>query len=100
MYLCITYGIVIIEIYSCNKELYTYKVAWFSLLYCLSMQRLENPKTNIVYCGAPTHTYICDTLPLDNPKIYSHLALLYITIGSSIILLIFPKSVYLHLESN
>ena len=27
VYLCITYGIVIIEIYSCNKELYTYKFA-------------------------------------------------------------------------
>ena len=36
VYLCITYGIVIIDIYSCNKELCTYKVARFSLLYCLS----------------------------------------------------------------
>ena len=27
VYLCIIYGIVIIEIYSCNKDLYTYKVA-------------------------------------------------------------------------
>ena len=27
VYLCITYGIVIIEIYSCNKEIYTYIVA-------------------------------------------------------------------------
>ena len=27
VYLCISYGIVIIEIYSCNKEIYTYKVA-------------------------------------------------------------------------
>ena len=26
-----------------------------------------------------TYIYICNTLPLDNPKIYSHLALLYIT---------------------
>ena len=37
VYLCMIHGIVIIEIYSYNKELYTYKVAWFSLLYCLSM---------------------------------------------------------------
>ena len=34
---------------------------------------------SIVYHGAPTHIYMCDTLPLDNPKIYSHLALPYIT---------------------
>ena len=27
VYLCITYGIVIREIYSCHKGLYTYKVA-------------------------------------------------------------------------
>ena len=25
------------------------------LLYCLSVQRLENPKTSIVYCGAPLY---------------------------------------------
>ena len=53
------YGIVIIEIYSCNKELYTYKVAYLSLLYHLSMQRLENPKMSI----------------------YLQLALLYITLS-------------------
>ena len=34
---------------------------------------------SIVYCSAPTHIYICDTLPLDNLKIHFHLALLYIT---------------------
>ena len=28
-----------------------------------------------------TYIYISNTLPLDNPKIYSHLALLYITWG-------------------
>ena len=28
-----------------------------------------------------TYIYMCDTLPLDNLKIYSHLALLYITWG-------------------
>ena len=53
-----TYGVVIIEIYSCNKELYTYKVAQPSSSYCLSVQRLENLKTSVVYRGAPTHIYI------------------------------------------
>ena len=57
VYLYIIYGILIIKIYSCNKELYTYKVAYISLLYYLSMQRLEHPKMSVVYCGAPT--YIC-----------------------------------------
>ena len=55
VYLCLIYGIVIAEIYSHNKELYTYKVAYLSFLYCLSMQRLDNPKTSIVYHGAPLH---------------------------------------------
>ena len=58
VYLYIIYGIVIIKIYSCNKELYPYKVAYISLLYCLIMQRLENPKTSIVYHGAPTYIYM------------------------------------------
>ena len=44
------------------------------------MQRLENPKTSIVYRGAPTHIYICDTLPLDNLKTHLQPALPYITI--------------------
>ena len=57
VYLCITYGIVIIEIYSCNKELYTYKVAWFSLTYHLSVQRLHNQKMSIVYWSTSTHTH-------------------------------------------
>ena len=42
------------------------------------MQRLENPKMSVVYCGAPIYT--CNTLPLDNSKTYSHLALPYITV--------------------
>ena len=44
------------------------------------MQRPENPKTSIVYHGAPTYIYICDTLPQDNLKIHLHLALPYITV--------------------
>ena len=55
VYLCILYGIVIIEMYSYNKELYTYKVTYSFSLYCLSMQRLENPKMSVVYCGAPIY---------------------------------------------
>ena len=47
------------------------------------MQRLENPKTNVMYCSAPTYIYICNTLPLDNLKIHLHLALSYITIYKS-----------------
>ena len=35
---------------------------------------------SIVYCSAPTHIYICDTLPLDNLKIHLHLVLPYITL--------------------
>ena len=53
VYLCIIYGIVMIEIYINNKELYTYKVTYSFSLYCLSVWRLENPKTSIVYHGAP-----------------------------------------------
>ena len=35
---------------------------------------------SIVYRGAPTHIYIYDTLPLDNPKVHLHTALPYITL--------------------
>ena len=37
------------------KWLYTLVVS-LSLLYCLSVQRLGNLKTSIVYCGAPLYT--------------------------------------------
>ena len=36
---------------------------------------------SIVYHGAPTHIYICNTLPLDNLKIHLHTALPTITWG-------------------
>ena len=61
-----TYGIAKIEINSCNKESYTYKVALVSSFIQANTQRLGNPKISVVYCGAPTCIYICDTLPLDN----------------------------------
>ena len=44
-------GIVIIRIYSCNKWLYVL-VTTLSLTYCLSVQRLVNPKMSIVYHSA------------------------------------------------
>ena len=34
-------------------------VAPLSLLYCLSVQRLGNPKMSIVYCGVPSYTSHC-----------------------------------------
>ena len=58
MHLCTIYGIVIIEIYSCNKEVYTYTVALYPSLYCLSVQRLGKLKTSIVYHGAYIYIYI------------------------------------------
>ena len=61
-----TYGIAEIEINSCNKESYTYKVTLVSSFIPANTQRLGNPKMSIVYFSAPTHIYICDTLPLDN----------------------------------
>ena len=51
------YGIVTIEIYNYSKESYTYQVAYLSLLYCLRMQSLGNPKMSIVYCGAPLYMH-------------------------------------------
>ena len=61
-----TYGIAKIEINSCNKESYTYKVALVSSFIPANTQRLRNLKKSSVYCSAPTGIYICDTLPLDN----------------------------------
>ena len=78
MYLCIIYGIVIMEIYSYNKELYTYKVAYSFPIYHLSMCRLENLKMSVVYCGAPI--YMLHLTP-DNSKTHSHSALPYMTWG-------------------
>ena len=55
-----------------------------------------------MYHGAPTPIYIyiyiyiymcvcvCDTLPLENLKIYSHLALPYITLPSKLYWILFP----------
>ena len=45
-------------------------------IFHLSVQRLENLKMSVVYCGAPLQ-YLCDPICLDNPK--NNTALLYIT---------------------
>ena len=85
--LCTIYGIVIIEIYSHNKELYLLNtVALYPSLFWLTPKK-ENPKMRVVYHGAPTYIYIyiyiyiCNTLPLDNLKIHLHIAQPYITWG-------------------
>ena len=43
--------------------------------------KTREPKVSIGYHGAQIYIYICNTLPLDNPKTHSHLALPYITWG-------------------
>ena len=52
-------------------------VTSWSLLYCLSVWRPGNPKWAL--CIAVPH-YICNSIPLDNPKTKLHTALLYITL--------------------
>ena len=54
-----TYGIVKVETYSYNKR------AISSIYSCIdsffipaNTQRLGNPKTGVVYCGAPTFTLV------------------------------------------
>ena len=82
MYLCITYGVVIIKVLSCNKRVISIKYSHIVFfLIPANTRRKGNPKTSIVYRGAPTHIYICHTLPLDNLKIHIHIALPYITWG-------------------
>ena len=62
-----TYGIVKVETYSYNKRAISSKYSCIDSFFILAnTQRLENPKMSIVYCSAPTHIYICNTLPLDN----------------------------------
>ena len=50
------------------------------LIYCLSVQRLGEPKDEhcVLQCTYKSY-YICDPIPLDNPK--NHIALPYITWG-------------------
>ena len=64
VYLCITYGIVIIKVHSCNKRVifikYSHIVSFFILA---NTQRKENPKMSVVYHGAPTHTYMQHLIP-------------------------------------
>ena len=61
------YGIAKIKIYSYNKEVNTlYTVVSLLIIFHLSVQRLENPRTNIVYCSAPIQVTIYLTLLLYN----------------------------------
>ena len=56
------------------------------LKYCLSVQKLGNPKLSIVYCSASNiNNNICDTVPLDNSSNIVQIkpALQYITWGLS-----------------
>ena len=81
MYLCIIYGIVIIGIESCNKELYlSNTVALYPSLFQLTLEK-KRAQRQALCIAVHLHPHICDTLPLDNPKIHSHTALLYITWG-------------------
>ena len=51
----------------------------FSLILPKCAKAREPKDKCSVYCGVPIYTYICDTLPLDNPITHSHLALPCIT---------------------
>ena len=66
------YGIVKVEKCSNNKGLKLYLLVTSFLLYCLSVQRLGNPKMSVVYHSAPDiNNNTCDTAPLDKLKYYS-----------------------------
>ena len=61
IYMCIymyNYGIVKAETYSYNKRVISIKYSHIvSFLILANTQIKENPKTSIVYCGAPTFTH-------------------------------------------
>ena len=81
MYLCTIYGIVIIEVYSCNKELYLLNtVALYPSLFWLTPKERRTQRQALCI-AVHLHIHICDTLPLDNSKIHLHTALQYITWG-------------------
>ena len=59
VYSCTTYGIVTLEINSCNKELYLLNtVILYPSLFWLTPKERENLKMSIVYHGAPTHLHL------------------------------------------
>ena len=60
------YGIVKVEKCNNNKSLKLYILVTSFLLFCLSMQRLGNPKMSLVYHSAlDINNNIHDTIPLD-----------------------------------
>ena len=74
------HGIVIIEIYSNNKSVYTLYTVVVSLSYILpKCAKTGEPKDEhcVLQCTYKSY-YICDPIPLDNPK--NHIALPYITL--------------------
>ena len=80
VYLCITYGIVIIEAYSCNKELYLLNTfTLYPSSFWLTPEE-KRTKSQVLCIMVHLHICICNTLPPDNPKIHLHIALSYITL--------------------
>ena len=73
MYLCIIYGIVIIEIYSCNKELYTLKVTWFFSLILPKHAKTREPKDKCcaLWC-ANIHIYMQHLTPRQPQDSFTH----------------------------
>ena len=66
---------------NCNKELYLLNtVALYPSLFWLTPKE-KRTQRQVLCIVVHLHIYICDTLPIDNPKIYLHTALLYITWG-------------------
>ena len=54
-----TYGIVKVEAYSYNKRVISSKYSCIDSFFIPAItQRLGNPKTRVVYHGAPTHIYM------------------------------------------
>ena len=73
MYLCTTYGIVILEIKDCNKRVIAIKYSCIvSFFIPANTQRKENPKMSVVYCGAPIHLHLQHLTPRQ-PLRFTHL---------------------------
>ena len=73
VYLCTTYGIVILEIKSCNKRVISSKYSRIVSFFILAnTQRKENLKMSIVYRGAPIHLHLQHLTPRQ-PLRFTHL---------------------------
>ena len=59
-----TYGIVILEIKSCNKRVTSSKYSHIvSSFIPANTQRKENPKMSVVYCSAPIYSHLQHLAP-------------------------------------